>query len=167
MENSKSFSLSSLSQVIKYVLILFVSIQTIGFSMGLKFVHLTTGGSPGGVHSQYLGNEEQADSLPEGTSLKFKKSEGEILTLVHNHLLSMSVIFLISAILLFFTDLSPKLKPWFMLEPLLSLFLTFGGIYLMSKGFSIMRYLVMFSGAAMTFFFLVGQAIVLKDLVKR
>jgi predicted tellurium resistance membrane protein TerC len=101
------------------------------------------------IESHYLGNEN--DEAAE--VMKFKKSEGEILTVVHNHILSLSVIFFLLSLILATTSINKKFKYFLMIEPFLSIILTFGGIYFLWSGITWFKYVVIFSGMLMTFSF--------------
>ena len=64
------------------------------------------------------------------------------------------------------TSLSNKLKSFLMVEPFVSIILTFGGIYLMWKGITWMKYIVMISGTIMSIVFVISAAVVLFQLTK-
>lgn len=81
--------LSTFPKEVKLFLGSFVIILSIGFYTGLLFVNETSTGTPSGVEENYLGNED--DETAE--VMKFHKSEREMLTTVHTHVLSMSFIF--------------------------------------------------------------------------
>ena len=74
---------------IKLFIACFVVVLAIGFFTGLLFISQTDSTDPTGMEENYLGNEENEDALV----MKFKKSEREMLTIVHTHILSMSFIF--------------------------------------------------------------------------
>jgi len=148
---------------IKGLLVAFVIVLSVGFYSGLLFVSETSGTKPNGIQEQYLGNE--ADE--EATVMKFKKSEQEMLTLVHGHILSMSIIFFLIGVIVSTTKLHKKWKLFLMIEPFASVLLTFGGIYLLWKGYHFMKYIVMFSGALMTITFTVSVLIILVQLLSR
>ena len=96
---------------IKFLIIVFVATLSIGYFGGLSFVNDTTNASSKGIQERYLGNEDDE----EATKMMFKKSEGEIKTLVHNHILSISVIFFLLAIILSTTSIGMKLKLFLMI----------------------------------------------------
>ena len=87
-----------------------------------------------------------------------------MLTLVHNHILSMSIIFFLVGIILSMTQLNKKLKLFLMIEPFVSVVLTFGGLYLLWKEMLWMKYIVMFSGILMTLTFTVSVVVILAQL---
>lgn len=141
----------------------FIIILSIGFFTGLLFVDETSSINPNGIEEQYLGNEldENAEVM------KFKKSDQEMLTLVHNHILSMSIIFFLLGLILSTTKLNKTLKVILMIEPFVSVILTFGGIYLLWKGVFWMTYIVMFSGTLMTLSYTLSVLIIFFQLFKK
>ena len=142
---------------LKFLIAAFIIVLSIGFYSGLLFVGETSTANPNGIEEQYLGNEfnEQANVM------KFKKSEKEMLTLVHNHILSMSIIFFLVGLILTTTKLSKKLKLFLIIEPFLSIILTFGGLYLLWTGQLWMKYIVMISGILMTLTYSLSVLIIL------
>ena len=133
---------------------------SIGFFTGLLFVGETSSANPNGIEEQYLGNESDEDA----EIMKFKKSDQEMLTLVHNHILSMSIIFFLVGMILSTTKLNKKLKLFLMIEPFASVLLTFGGIYLLWNGLFWMKYIIMFSGTLMTLTYSCSIVIILLQL---
>ena len=152
-----------LPKEIKLLIGVFVIVLSIGFFSGLLFVGETSSANPNGIEEQYLGNEHDEDA----EVMKFKKSEKEMLSLVHSHVLSMSVIFFLLALIVSITKLNRQLKTFLMVEPLLSVVLTFGGLYFLWAGILWMKYIVMFSGTLMTLSFLLSVVIILKQLFEK
>lgn len=151
-----------LSKELKWLVAAFVIVLSIGFYSGLLFVGETSSANPNGIEEHYLGNESDEEAM----IMKFKKSEQEMLTLVHNHILSMSIIFFLVGILLSITKLNKKLKLFLMIEPFISVVLTFGGLYLLWKEVLWMKYIVMCSGILMTLTFTISVAVILTQLVQ-
>jgi len=137
----------------------FVIVLNIGFFTGFNFVRVSTSLSTTGIEENYLGNEEDE----EADIMRFKKSEKEILTLIHNHILSLSVIFFVLAILLYMTNVSPKLKTFLLFEPFASLVLTFGGIYIMWLGVIWFKYIIIVSGLAMVLSLCLTSFLIIKE----
>lgn len=148
---------------IKTFIAIFVIVLSIGFFTGLLFVGQTSSDSPAGIQENYLGNEEDEDAK----EMKFKKSEREMLTIVHTHVLSMSFIFFLIGILVWLTRLPKKLKLFLTIEPFISIILTFGGIYFLWNGFFWMKYVVVFSGILMTLTYTASALLVLLQLSKK
>jgi hypothetical protein len=152
--------LSSFPKEIKIFIASFVVILSIGFFTGLLFVSETSTTSSDGIVENYNGNEEDEDA----EVMKFKKSEREMLTIVHTHILSMSLVFFLLGVLVCLTNLPKKLKLFLTVEPFLSVLLTFGGIYFIWSGVLWMKYVVMFSGFLMTSTFTISAVLVLYQL---
>lgn len=147
---------------LKLLIAAFVIVLSVGFYTGLLFVGETSSANPNGIEEQYLGNEDDE----EADVMRFKKSEQEMLTLVHGHILSMSIIFFLTGLILVTTRLNSKLKIFLLIEPFVSVILTFGGLFLLWKGMLWIKYVVMFSGLLMTLSYTVAVFIILKQLVK-
>ncbi len=153
----------SLTKELRWLIGAFIIVLSIGFYSGLLFVGETSSANPNGIEEQYLGNEADEGAMV----MKFKKSEQEMLTLVHNHILSMSIISFLVGLILSITKLNKKLKLFLMIEPFISVILTFGGLYLLWKGMIWVKYIVMFSGIFMTLTFSVSVLVILFQVTKK
>lgn len=145
---------------IKLLIGAFIIVLSIGFYTGLLFVSETSSVVPNGIEEQYLGNEADEDAA----IMKFKKSKKEMLSIVHSHMLSMSIIFFLVGLILSITKLNKKAKLFLMIEPFFSVILTFGGLYFLWKGMLWMKYVVIFSGTLMTLSFTLSIVIILFQL---
>tara|TARA_R110000787_G_scaffold41071_17_gene101685 strand:- start:229 stop:720 length:492 start_codon:yes stop_codon:yes gene_type:complete len=148
---------------IKIFIAAFVIVLSIGYLTGLLFVNETDSTSPNGIEENYLGNENDEDAAV----MKFHKSDREMLTTLHSHILSMSFIFFFLGALVAITSLPKKLKYFLMIEPFFSIILTFGGIYFLWQGMFWMKYIVMVSGIVMTGVFLTASISILLQLLKK
>lgn len=155
--------LLSLPKEIKLLIGAFIIVLSIGFYTGLLFVGETSSANPNGIEEQYLGNEDDENAQV----MRFKKSDQEMLTLVHNHILSMSIIFFLVGLIVSITKLNKKLKLFLIVEPFISVVLTFGGLYLLWSGMLWMKYIVMFSGILMTLTFTASVVVILLQLLKK
>lgn len=153
----------TLPKEIKLLIGAFIIVLSIGFYTGLLFVGETSSANPNGIEEQYLGNEYDEDA----EVMRFKKSDQEMLTLVHNHILSMSIIFFLVGIIVSITKLNKKLKLFLIVEPFVSVVLTFGGLYLLWSGMLWMKYIVMFSGILMTLTFSASVVVILKQVFQK
>jgi uncharacterized membrane protein SirB2 len=152
-----------LPKEVKLLIGAFLVVLSVGYFTGLTFVNDTTENHPQGIQENYLGNEEDL----EAEVMKFKKPEREMLTIIHTHILSMSVIFFLLGGLVSITKSNKNLKKALMIEPLLSVLLTFGGIYLMWTGLYWMRYVVVVSGILMTTSFVISVLLVFSQLFRK
>ena len=146
---------------IKSLIFIFTIVLSIGFYGGLSFVNNTTSMQISGIESHYLGNENDEDA----EVMKFKKNKREILTIVHNHILSLSVIFFLLSLILSTTSINKKLKYFLMVEPFLSVLLTFGGIYFLWSGILWFKYVIIISGIFMTLSFVLATFSILYQLL--
>lgn len=153
-------SISQFSTEVKGLIFAFIITLSIGFYSGIRFVNDTSNSNPTGIEERYLGNENDENA----TVMKFKKSKGEVMTMVHNHILSLSVIFFLLGGIVATTDINKKLKSVLMIEPFVSILCTFGGIYFLWTGILWMKYLIMISGILMTIAFTASVFFILKGL---
>ena len=152
-------ALSQLPKDFRILVCCFVIVLNIGFFTGFNFVRVSTSLSTSGIEENYLGNEEDEDA----EIMRFKKSEKEILTLIHNHILSLSLVFFVLAVLLYMTNVSPMLKTFLLFEPFASLVLTFGGIYIMWLGVIWFKYIIIVSGLAMVLSLCLTSFLIIKE----
>lgn len=138
----------------------FLVVLSVGFFTGIRFVGETDSTTPEGLIEHYNGNEQDEDVMV----MKFKKSAQEMLTIVHTHILSMSMLFFLTGFLLAQTPINQRLKLFLIVEPFVSILLTFGGLYLIWFGLEWFRYIVIFSGIAMTLAYSAAVFIILKYL---
>ncbi len=153
----------SFPKEIKTLILVFLVLLSIGFYTGLAFVNETTTINPQEIESHYNGNEDDENAV----KMQFKKSKRELLTLVHNHILSLSIIFFILALILSTTSINKRVKYFLMFEPFASVLLTFGGIYLLWIGITWFKYIVMISGIAMTLSFTIAVILIVFQLFKK
>lgn len=154
--------LTRLSIDLRWLIAVYLLVQTVGFCVGTFFIEHTTAGSPSGIVEQYNGNEEDEDA----EEMKFKKSQHSMLNLIHTHLLGMSAMFFLTGLLVYGTRLTSRWRRLLMVEPLLSALVTFGSLYLVWLGWESMVYLTMISGALMTASYLASVGIVLYTLAR-
>jgi len=146
---------------VKLLITAFVITLNIGFFTGINFVRITSTFDSNGIEINYLGNENDEDA----EIMQFKKSEREIITLVHNHVLSMSLIFFLLGGLLSLTSINKKIKNILMFEPFVSIILTFGGIYILWTGILWFKYVIMLSGIAMVLSIVLSSFYILKESI--
>ena len=153
--------ISQFPKEVKFLIATFIITLSIGFYSGIRFVNDTSNSNPQGIEERYIGNEDNETA----TTMQFKKSKAEIMTLVHNHILSLSIIFFILGGIVATTGINKKLKSFLVIEPFVSILLTFGGIYFMWLGISWMKYVIMISGILMTVTFSVSIFFIFKGLL--
>jgi len=159
----QSFRISDLDYKLKWLIGIFLVVLSIGFYTGISFVDHTTSMQPKGIEENYLGNEDNEAA----EEMKFMKSEYEMKSILHTHFLSLSVVFLIIGFFVFGCEMPYRLKSFLMIEPMLSVLFTFGGIYLVWKGLPYISYIVMISGILMTISYSLSIVLIVKALFKR
>ena len=112
--------LRDLPQYVRISILAFLITLSFGYYTGLLFVEDTTQFSSEGIDLNYNGNEiiysedesledeeiifnEFEETVELNEPIKFKKSEKEIITIIHTHVLSFSLIFFALGLLLCFT----------------------------------------------------------------
>ena len=155
-------SITKLPRDVRLLIFTFLIVLSIGFLSALQFVNLTTEAHPKGIQENYLGNEEDIDAA----ELKFKKSEKQMLNIIHTHILSMSIIFFSLGLLVAITPIKGFWRKFLLFEPLLSVLLTFGSIYYLWKGITVMKYFIMVSGLLMSASFVASVVVIIYWLFK-
>lgn len=140
-------SLSRLEKQLKIFLTIYVLVTSVGFFLGLFFIRSTSDFKPSTVVEHYKGTNPETDSTGD---IKFEKSVKDLLLTTHNHILGLSSVFFITAILFWFTTTwKTSFKVFLMVEPFISLLLTFGGIWIVRFLFEPFVFIVILSGALM------------------
>ena len=139
-----------------------------GVSVGIIYLAETTHLTPRGTVEHYVGSTEKSKGnisidIPENYPKLFE----EMLLTTHNHILSMAVFFFLSGGLFYFSSFSSgKLKSAIMVEPLVSVALTFGGLWGVRYIDSSFVYLVIPSAAMMYMSFYFSTFYVLRDCLR-
>ena len=147
----------SLPKEFKNLVVPFILVLSIGYFVSILLVDHTSSLSPIGIEENYLGNESKDLQV----IYKFKKTKYQIYNLLHSHIISMSIIFFITGLLLLITDLNYYFKMFLIIEPFVSILMTFGGIYLLWNGVTWMKYVIFISSTIMAIVFLISCYIIL------
>ena len=147
----------SLPKEFKNLVVPFILVLSIGYFVSILLVDHTSSLSPTGIEENYLGNESKDPQ----NIYKFKKTKYQIYNLLHSHIISMSIIFFITGLLLLITDLNYYFKMFLIIEPFVSILMTFGGIYLLWNGVAWMKYVIFISSTIMAIVFLISCYIIL------
>ena len=124
--------LADLDRTLKYFLTTIISVLTIGVSIGLIYLFTTTNYSAAGTVQRFSGSQinqnEVAFEIPE----YYPKPVSEILVTTHNHILGFSFIFFILGMIFYFNSVITGFwKSFLLIEPVISVLITFGSIWLM------------------------------------
>lgn len=148
---------------VKKFIFFFLLALTFGYVTGFSFIYNTTHLNPQGLEENYNGNEDN----DEAETMLFKKSEREILSLIHSHVISFALIFLATGVLLLSVPMNDQLKQFMLIEPFVSTILTFGGIWMLWKEMIWFKYIVMISGFFLTLTFFVSVFMIVRGLIKK
>ena len=162
MDQLFSKRLYELPQKIKFLCFLTIFNLTIGVGVGLYYVGYTTQYSPSGTSEHFAGSKINADfDIPD----KYPKPFSELLNTTHTHVISMTFIFIITGGIFFFNSIiTGSIKTFLIVEPFISIIVTFGGIWLVRfihPGFS---YLVILSGILMYLSFFIMASTIFYEL---
>lgn len=122
-----NLSLRGLPRESRIFLLLFILVLTAGVTVGIIYLGSTAEMKFNGIEEHYTGSPLKDEfDIPE----KYPRSVKDLLLTTHNHLLSLSLVFLLmGAIFSLNSTINGKFK-WFLIyEPFLSILLTFGGIW--------------------------------------
>ena len=156
-------SIYSLPKEFKNLVVHFILVLSIGYFVSILLVDHTSSLSPIGIEENYLGNESKDPQI----IYKFKKTKYQIYNLLHSHIISMSIIFFITGLLLLITDLNYYFKMFLIIEPFVSILMTFGGIYLLWNGVTWMKYVIFISSTIMAIVFLISCYIILRQSLSK
>tara|TARA_B100000497_G_scaffold125775_2_gene162998 strand:- start:824 stop:1312 length:489 start_codon:yes stop_codon:yes gene_type:complete len=139
------FKLHQLPKSLRISLSVFLLTLSFGYFSGLDLLKHTTDYKTEGIQENVLGNEfdEEAEEL------HFKMSERELQGIIHSHVITISMLFALLSFMVYFTSLPLYFKSFLMIEPNVSLVVTFGGLWLMWLGHTWIKYVIMISGILM------------------
>lgn len=126
-----NITLQQLEPLLKKFVTAYLVVITIGLSLGLYFVNHTTEMTPSGAVERFNGSNVDHDdefAIPEN----YPKPLSELLITTHNHVMGFSFIFGSLGFIFYFNSrLKGFWKSFFMIEPFVSIILSFGSIWLM------------------------------------
>ena len=154
--------LTELDRSLKSFLITIISVLTIGVSTGLIYLFDTTNYSATGTVERFSGSQmiegDNEFEIPE----YYPKPISEMLITTHNHILGFSFIFFILGIIFYFNSIITGIwKSFLLVEPVISIVITFGSIWLMRYVDSKFVYLTIVSSTILyvSFFIMAGTCI--------
>lgn len=159
-----NLTLNNIEPLLKKFITAYLVVITIGLSLGLYFVNHTTDMTPSGAVERFNGSEETGDddfSIREN----YPKPLSELLITTHNHVMGFSFIFgSIGFIFYFNSRLKGFWKSFFMIEPFVSIILSFGSIWLMRFVHPGFVYITVISALMLYFSFYTMVTISILDL---
>lgn len=116
------------TQLKKLIAALLVSL-TFGVLIGLGFLYYTTSYSTQGAIERYNGSQ-----VSEGFEIaeNYPKPISEIFITTHNHVIAFTLIFTVVCFIIYFSSiLNSNWKTFFLIEPFISIIISFGSLWLM------------------------------------
>lgn len=149
----------------KQLIFVFVAVAFVGVILGAVFIEATTHLTPQGVVEQYKGiSENRVDQVDE---LKFPKPFRDMLTTTHNHILGLSSLFVIVGFLYLHVGKQESWRIAVAIEPILSLAVTFGGLWVMRYFWDWFVYIVILSGTLMVACFAWMSIAIMRDCLRK
>ena len=145
-KNMQPWRLRDADRTLRLFITAFLALVTAGYAVGLSYVGHTTSNTVHGLSEQFRGTPESSSV----SELKYAKSADEMSILLHNHVLSLSLVFFCVGGVFYFSSLvNPGIKRFLMIEPIAAIATTFGGIWLVRFVSSSFSWLVLVSGVSM------------------
>ena len=160
-------NLYQLNKNLKALYISFLIVLSIGVSMAMVYIYLTTSMTIDGTETRYAGDNIPEDFDPDIDVLENSpKSFLELVSHAHSHIVSFSFIFFLTALIFEKNSIvKGKWKLILMIEAFISILITFGGFFLIrfiDRGFS---YLVITSSSIMYLSYYIMVAVCLYELI--
>ncbi len=156
-----NFHLRDADTTLRLFLTTFLVVMTMGYAVGLFFVEHQTSFTSAGVQEQFVGNET-TEIAPEA---RYAKSANEMFVFMHNHILSLTLLFFIVGGMFYFSSIvSDKVKRFLIVEPIVAIITTFGGIALVRYLSPYFSWLVIVSGASLFICYGIMVLLMLKEL---
>ncbi len=156
------FKLYNLEKKIKLFLSVIIITISIGVLTGLVNLYKTTDLSSSGTIQRISGSSETGDfDIPDS----YPKSISELLITTHNHIIGLSFIFFIVGGVFYFNSILIGFwKSFLMIEPLVSIVITFGSIWLIRFVSTDFVFVAIVSSSLMYISFFIMIVIVLYEL---
>lgn len=156
-----NFRLRDADKTLRLFLSTFILVLTLGYGVGLFFVEHSTSFSSRGIQEQMLGNGDSGDAH----EIRYAKSGHEMYVFIHNHVLSLALIFFVMGSMFYFSSIvSDRVKRFLMVEPLIAVATTFGGIALVRFASPLFSLLVLVSGVSLFICYFTMVILIMKEL---
>ena len=151
--------INSLDTNLKKLLTYYLFTIGIGFSLGVLYVYLNSEFSNTGMIEQYIGNNDEWEP-------KLPKTLKDLISHTHEHITMFSIIFLsIGVIFSYNSVIKGFWKSFLILEPFISIIITFGGFFVIRYITTTFSYVIIFSSFLMYICFYIMLFICLYELI--
>jgi len=159
---------STLNNNIKKLFIYYLLTLGVGFSLGVLYVYLNSEFSSNGMVEQYLGNEEEEDERWNDPKYDYKPSKTlkDLVSHTHEHITMFSLIFLsLGFIFSYNSIITGSWKTFLILEPFISIIITFGGFFIIRYININFSYIIIISSLLMYLCFYIMLFVCLYELI--
>ena len=144
---------------LKKLLIYYLFTIGIGFSLGVLYVYLNSEFSNTGMVEQYVGNNDEWEP-------KLPKTLKDLVSHTHEHITMFSIIFLSLGLIFSHNSVIKGFwKSFLILEPFISIIITFGGFFIIRYITIKFSYVIMISSLLMYICFYIMLFICLYELI--
>ena len=152
-------NLQTLDSSLKKLLIYYLITLGIGFSLGVLYVYLNSEFSSSGMIEQYVGNNDEWEP-------KLPKTLQDLVSHTHEHITMFAIIFLSLALIFAYNNtIKGFWKRFLMLEPFVSIIITFGGFFVIRYITTNFSYIIMISSSIMYICFYIMLFVCLYELI--
>ena len=152
-------NLKKIDKNLKKLLIYYLITLGIGFSLGVLYVYLNSEFSSLGMIEQYVGNND--DWAP-----KLPKTLQDLVSHTHEHITMFAIIFLSLALIFSYNNtIKGFWKRFLMLEPFISIIITFGGFFIIRYITTSFSYIIIASSLLMYMCFYIMLFVCLYELI--
>ncbi|MEW6195517.1 MAG: hypothetical protein AB1521_10210 [Bacteroidota bacterium] len=154
-----------LPKELKSFLLVFVVVILIGTGVGLVYLGTTTSYTPKGTIERFNGSDVPGENPADDFEIpeQYAKPVSEMLITTHNHIFGLSLAYFAIGIIFYFNSMIRGFwKSFLMVEPLISVVVTFGSIWLIRYIDKNFIYLTIISSTLMfvTFYIMCGVIII-------
>jgi len=126
-----SYKLFEFDKTLKNFLIAILFVLTTGLGTGLIYLSYTTNYTPKGTAERFNGTKIEQEINDFDIPENYPKPISEMLLTTHNHILGFSFIFFITGLIFYFNSVITGFwKSFLLIEPIISIVITFGSIWL-------------------------------------
>ena len=151
--------INSLDTNLKKLLTYYLFTIGIGFSLGVLYVYLNSEFSNTGMVDQYVGNNDEWEP-------KLPKTLKDLVSHTHEHITMFSIIFLSLGLIFSYNSVIKGFwKSFLILEPFISIIITFGGFFIIRYITTTFSYVIMISSLLMYICFYIMLFVCLYELI--
>ena len=154
-----NYKLYEFDKTLKNFLVAILFVLTTGLGVGLIYLNYTTNYSPKGAAQRFNGTNIEFEMDDIDIPENYPKPISEMLITTHNHILGFAFIFFITGLIFYFNSIINGFwKSFLLIEPTISIVITFGSIWLMRFVHEDFVYFTILSSAILylSFFIMAG-----------